>query len=362
MRPRGLTTSASPKPVRELFALVREEGANLAQCSLAHDRQEGLVTDAAASCCLMAANTQWVALSMTANTGRRLCLHLGSCFRTSQASGSGTARSPHPTRYQSMSFLVRFSLLSCSLCAALLNSSPALPTMHSPTVHTMHWENIPTNILDKQKAVFAHLNIPLQQHLADKTPHGSWMVKILEQAHSDDIVVICDIDAFPLTRTAYEDAVAHAQAGKLYGLAQFSNHKPGNQIYAGPMFMAFRKRLWESLGAPDLRSSKLYDAAEIMSALARQHHIELVMVPPTTCLMPKWALGHEGVFGIGTFYGQNQFFHLFESRNPAYEAILDAVADDVTQCHPLDFAGYLALCQQLQGTSKPAKKKWWKWL
>ncbi len=233
--------------------------------------------------------------------------------------------------------------------------------MHSPTVHTMHWENIPQTILDKQKTVFAHLNIPLQQHLADKTPHGTWMVEMLEHAQSDDIVIICDIDAFPLTRAAYEEAVAHAQSGKLYGLAQFSNHKPGNQIYAGPMFMAFQKRLWELVGKPDLRSSKLYDAAEIMSALARQQNIELVMVSPTTCLIPKWALGHEGVFGIGTFYGRNQFFHLFESRNPSYEAILDMVADDIIQDRPLNFSGYLTLCQQLQSTAKPARKKWWKW-
>lgn len=234
--------------------------------------------------------------------------------------------------------------------------------MSTPTVHTMHWENIPQNILDKQRAVFAHMQIPLQQHLANKVPHGTWMVEVLQRAHSDEIVVICDIDAFPLNHAAYEEAIAHAGAGKVYGLAQFSNHKPGNDIYAGPMFMAFQKRVWEAMGSPDLRANKLHDAAEILSALAPSHGVELVMVPPTTCLIPKWALGNAGIFGIGTFYGHNQFFHLFESRNPAYESLLDAVADDILQDRALNFSAYLQLCQTLQAAGKSANKKWWQWL
>lgn len=231
--------------------------------------------------------------------------------------------------------------------------------MSQPIVHTMHWENIPARILEKQKAVFAHLGIPLQQHLANKVPHGRWMNELLASSHSDDIVVICDIDAFPLRREAYLHAIAHAQSGGLFGLAQFSNHKPGNEIYAGPMFMAFRKHLWEQVGQPDLLSSKQHDAAEVMTALARQHQVPLEMPAPTACLQPKWALANQGVFGIGTFYGSCDFFHLFESRKPAYDQLLAAVADDVIADRDLNFAQYLQLAQQLESTPAPRTRRWW---
>ena len=234
-----------------------------------------------------------------------------------------------------------------------------------PPIHTMYWDNIPPGILEKQRAVFEHLGLPLKQERAHKQPHGQWMNALLERHASDDIVVICDIDAFPLKRTAYEQAIAHAERGALFGLAQFSNHKPGHDIYAGPMFMAFRKRMWESFGRPDLQSSKLHDAAEVMTALARQHGVELVMPMPTSTLISKWALGYEGVFGIGTFYGERDFFHLFESRKPAYEALLAAVADDVVQDKPLDFSRYLEMVQALEASElAPAGRragwKFWK--
>ncbi|HRP21374.1 MAG TPA: hypothetical protein PK925_12170 [Alicycliphilus sp.] len=231
--------------------------------------------------------------------------------------------------------------------------------MHLPVVHTMFWDNIPAGILKIQQTVFSHLELPLQQERADRKPHGVWMSEVLERHDSDDIVVFCDIDAFPLNRQAYLQAVAHARDGALFGLAQFSNHKPGNEVYAGPMFMALRKSLWETMGQPDLKSSKLHDAAEVISALARQRDIPLVLCPPTACLIPKWSLGNEGVFGIGSFYGTHEFFHLFESRKPAYEALLDAVAHDVTHDRPLNFEHYLALAQGLQSAPASPPRNWW---
>ena len=231
-----------------------------------------------------------------------------------------------------------------------------------PPIHTMYWDNIPPGILEKQRAVCEHLGLPLRQERAHKQPHGQWMNSLLEQHASNDIVVICDIDAFPLKRTAYEQAIAHAERGALFGLAQFSNHKPGNEVYAGPMFMALRKQLWEDLGKPDLQSSKQHDAAEVLSALARARGVEVVMSEPTATLISKWALGSEGVFGIGTFYGRRDFFHLFESRKPAYGALLAAVADDVIGNRPLNFARYLELAQSLDDEEMaPARSTWKFW-
>ena len=231
-----------------------------------------------------------------------------------------------------------------------------------PVIHAMYWDNIPLNILRKQQSVAEHLDLPLQQERAHKKPHGVWMREVLERHASEDIVIFCDIDAFPLHRDAYLQAVSHAQRGALFGLAQFSNHKPGNEVYAGPMFMALRKQLWEDLGKPDLQSSKQHDAAEVLSALARARGVEVVMSEPTATLISKWALGSEGVFGIGTFYGRRDFFHLFESRKPAYGALLAAVADDVIGNRPLNFARYLELAQSLGDEEMaPARSTWKFW-
>jgi len=59
--------------------------------------------------------------------------------------------------------------------------------------------------------------------------------------------------------------------------------------------------------------------------------------------MPVWALAHSGVFGVGTFYGENEFFHLFESRKPYSSDIFSAVASDVINKNPLNFERYLQL-------------------
>ena len=231
----------------------------------------------------------------------------------------------------------------------------------TPTVFTMHRDNIPDVVLQKQRDVFATLGIALQQEATHRIPHGTWMNDVVQRAASHDIIVFCDIDAFPLKRAAYELAVAHAAQSAIFGLSQFSNHKKTTHTYAGPMFMAFRKQVWEQLGRPDLKSSSAYDAAEGLSVLARQHGVPLVLHKPTATLISKFALGNEGVFGIGSFYGDNDFFHLFESREPAYEQLLVAVADDVIAQRPLQFARYLQVAIALnQGMPAPQRKRrWW---
>ena len=105
-----------------------------------------------------------------------------------------------------------------------------------------------------------------------------WHVSVVERMASDDIVIFCDIDAFPLKRSAYDLAVAHAEQGAIFGLSQFSNHKTTTETYAGPMFMAFRKSVWEQLGRPDMKSSSAWDAAEGMSVLAREKGVPFEVV------------------------------------------------------------------------------------
>ena len=213
----------------------------------------------------------------------------------------------------------------------------------SPQVYSLHWRNISSKIIESQKTVFDYLNIPLSQQELDRKDHGQWMTEILEHSDDEDVVLFCDIDAFPLNRLAYERSVAHAQSGGVFGLAQFSNHISTSMIYAGPMFMAVRKNVWKELGSPNLSASRTADAAEILSINARKLGVPLLLSQPVCCIKTKWALANQGVFGIGTFYGELEFFHLFESRKRASINLISRVADDVVSARPLDFSSYLRI-------------------
>ena len=210
-----------------------------------------------------------------------------------------------------------------------------------PTVHSLHWDNISDSILSAQKAVFDKLGIPVIQHLVDQKDHGEWMTEVVLEASDDEVIVFCDIDAFPLNRAAYEDAVASARAGEIFGLAQFSAHVVNKNLYAGPMFLTFQRKTWVALGSPDLRGSAQSDAAAILSIKARENGVPLRLIRPMCCIKSKWPLGSEGVFGIGTFYGSLDFFHLFESRYGSSVKLMKLVSMDVANGNALNFSSYL---------------------
>lgn len=208
-------------------------------------------------------------------------------------------------------------------------------------VHSMYWDNIDKKIIDGQKRVFEFLGVPLIQHAVDRVPHGEWMDRVVCESSDNDVIIFCDIDAFPLNLSAYERSEARARSGGIFGLAQYSNHKPTQFIYAGPMFMAFCKKTWRSLGEPSLKRTKSHDSAEALTIAARSANVLLELVNPTCCLAPKWALKDQGVFGIATFYGERDFFHLFEARQPNYHELFLCVVDDVVSGRPLRFDQYL---------------------
>lgn len=232
---------------------------------------------------------------------------------------------------------------------------------YQPNVYAMYWDNIPDVILRGQKSVYDFLSIPLIQENANKISHGVWMNSVIDRHVSDDVIIFSDIDAFPLKSDAYERAVACAQRGGVFGLAQFSNHKKNFELYAGPMFMAFKKSTWEKLGSPQLKSSPANDAAEVISVLARQQQIELVLEMPSSCLIPKWSLAEHGVFGIGTFYGACDFFHLFESRRPSYERLFASVVSDIVSAKKLNFKNYLEIASTAltEQEGSAVKKGFW---
>lgn len=212
-----------------------------------------------------------------------------------------------------------------------------------PIVLSPYMSNASRELLDAQRRVFAHLNVPLEQVCIDGTAHGAWMDNV---AKSEDAgtVVFADIDAFPLTRAAHERAVAAASDGRIFGLAQSANHLANTSPYAGPCYLAFDRMVFRAIGSPSLAHDYRCDPAQALSIRAYERQVAVELVRPTTVLKPLWPLGSEGLFGIGTFYGANEFFHLFQSRRSAHIDIFLAVASDVLEDR-LDFAAYIAMAQ-----------------
>lgn len=208
-----------------------------------------------------------------------------------------------------------------------------------PDVHTFYKSNIDPILVAAQKRVFDHLGINLVQHLDDSLTHAQWLAKVLSQ-DAQDIVVVADIDAFPCSLEAFEKLVHEARHGKLVGLAQVANHKDPNNVYAGPMFMGIPQGFYTKSGQPDLEWTKTEDVAQILTEIARSTGVDVCLIYPKFAIRPKWALSDHGVFGVGTFYGEIEFFHLFEARKAASIRLFDAVSEGVVSGRH-DFESYI---------------------
>lgn len=201
--------------------------------------------------------------------------------------------------------------------------------MNKPVVHSFYQSNIPQQMVETQAAVFDALGIPLKQWKDDQATHCDWINTILRDDGLGDVAVIADIDAFPLNVAGYARMVEQADTGALAGLAQVANHKDPTHIYAAPMFMAVRRSVYATLGAPSMCRTKTTDVAQILTIKAEQAKVEVALTYPTFAIRPRWPLADHGIYGIGSFYGENEFFHLFEARRTQTQKLFYAVADGV---------------------------------
>lgn len=226
--------------------------------------------------------------------------------------------------------------------------------MTEPPVLSAYWDNIDASVLASQSRVFEKLGIELRQVNTEGEHHGAWMTRVAEEG-GEGIVVFCDIDAFPLKRSAFEKAVAVARAGGVFGMAQVANHLDPDMIYAAPSFLAFSRETYEKLGRPSLRHTEELDPAQLLTVRAQEEGIDVQLLYPGTYIIPKWPLADHGVYGIGTFYGDREVFHLFESRKSLNIRIFNAVSEDVV-ADRLDFARYLELANVPREQMKKKKR------
>jgi len=217
-----------------------------------------------------------------------------------------------------------------------------------PPVRTYYRSNISTDIITAQARVFAHLGIELIQSLDDNLTHAKWLDKTF--AETEDLIIVCDVDAFPLNRTAFVAFIDLVRAGSVVGLEQVCNHLGKSDSYAGPMFLGCTQQTYAATGRPSLAPTGDLDVGQSLTYAAQENGLPVEMIAPQFAIQPKWPLGNRGVFGIGTFYGELDFFHLFESRINTSLTLFKEVADGVIRGKH-DFGRYLA------ALTPPAPKK-----
>jgi hypothetical protein len=220
------------------------------------------------------------------------------------------------------------------------------------TAHAPFDDRIDPRIVAAQARVFAHFDIPLVQEPLEGG-HGGWL-NGLAGREADGVFCACDIDAFPLSRAAFDRAVTAASQGHIFGLAQVANQFDPTEIYAGPMFLMFERKVWHKLDRPYLSKRETSDPAQEVTRRARAQNVKVDLLFPSVVLRPQWPLADKGVFGLGTFYGDNEFFHLFQARRGGAADLVEAVADGAIRGKH-DFARYLDIVRTLP---EPEKGRW----
>lgn len=187
-------------------------------------------------------------------------------------------------------------------------------------VFSLYWDNIDDKFRYLQKRVMDHFGVPVMQHRVHGFQHADWIDWILTYKgyRGVDVILFLDIDCIPLEKTALSRAFHSAVQGKIHGCAQSAAHltRP-TEIYVGPFFMCLSRRTHEYIGAPSAQPDKDFDVAQRLTVSAKGYGIEPDYLWPTEIQLPKWKLGEDKVFGIGTTY-DNSVFHLFESRTNRY--------------------------------------------
>lgn len=190
---------------------------------------------------------------------------------------------------------------------------------------SMYWRNVDRRIIDAQQAVFNHFGCRIEQQERTGMEHGVWMDEIMESLRRDDAVLFADIDCIPLNKGIIDTAFNKARDGHIFGCAQVSTHIDPTRVFVSACFLAISKWTWETLDRPSFQTDRNNDTAQRITdvALAAKEAWPVEMLYPSDCVMPRWqADGHP--YGMGTWYGNNDVFHLFESRyNQMPEVFLD---------------------------------------
>ena len=184
-------------------------------------------------------------------------------------------------------------------------------------IHSLHWDNVDSEMLAAHKRVMYHANTPINYHNLNGANHGLWMEWVVKESKSD-VVVFFEPDCIPLNSN-YKNYIKYAYKHKTFvGIAQVSNHiPPKSHIYAAPGFYCISKEAYNLLGQPSFTETRRSDTAEEISYLAEGKGLRYRALMPTYFYKESteglWPLSNLGYYGIGTVF-DNSIFHLYQSR------------------------------------------------
>jgi hypothetical protein len=175
---------------------------------------------------------------------------------------------------------------------------------------SFHNGNIPQEVLDAQKAVFNHFELPLEQ-IETQLQHPDAIDHFLHNEQWDTVVIF-DIDCIPLKADSIKTSIQLSKYA-LVGAAQHASHIPGSADYCSPAFMVLNRDVWEKIGKPSFAPTSRADVGGEVSIAANSHpEVPIMLSYPLHVEKPMWKYDDGSMFGIGTDYGT--VYHAFESR------------------------------------------------
>jgi hypothetical protein len=227
-----------------------------------------------------------------------------------------------------------FTLISCvraspsGTSAVNMPSPPFVFEINQPYVPFLHqrdarprnvllvsffMSNIPPEALTMQRKIFNLFDLPLRQVLFLKT-HPEAIDKILKNVTGYDYLIALDLDAVPLTNCCVPKLLFNVDYyGGVVGIAQQANHLHRNHPYAGPACFAISMDVYSKLGSPSFNNTARSDVGEELTWRSHEAGIPVCLLWPTHVEEPKWRLGNDKEFGLGTTY-ENEVYHAFETR------------------------------------------------
>ena len=144
-----------------------------------------------------------------------------------------------------------------------------------------------------------------------------------------------DADCVPVNKEIIETSLNYVAKNKsVVGLAQCANHIfPYSHVCAAAVFYFIYRDTWVSLGKPSFRPNVRGDVSEEISWLLEENRIPYKAIYPTHFerepVEGVWRLGNYGYFGIGTVFGNNDIYHLYQGRLNNNTELFKQRCDDI---------------------------------
>jgi hypothetical protein len=176
------------------------------------------------------------------------------------------------------------------------------------------YKNVSNKVIKFQKQVFDKFNLPITQIIGD-LDHGQFLEQTLRTC-SKKYVIFFDVDCIPLASNLYDIILNELETEKcILGIEQTGN--PRYHIYAGPACLALPTTIYPEFNYPTLNQTHRSDVAEELSWICEERAIKVKYFKVSHVEVPKWRLGYDRMFGVGTTYSfnnQNILYHQFEIR------------------------------------------------